>query len=152
VPTRLAVQSLARAGAVTLLTDYAAAVNLKLQVYPARPRSIYPPTAFVDVMRETLSDFVSTIRQRVPVVEVVVLHGLFDSKEAADQRDEFVDGFLDWVADNFHAFGPNTLVAGVSVDDEPAYTPDWPPFAGQPPGTQTTYYATRITLEGFAAT
>jgi hypothetical protein len=147
VPTRIAVQSSARAGAVTLLTGYAAAVNLKLQVYPARPRSVFPPTAFVDLMRETLSDFAGTIRQRVPVVEVVVIHGLFDSKEAADQRDEFVDGFLDWVADNFHAFGANTLVAGVSVDDEPNYIPDW-----VPPEQQRSYYATRIALEGFAST
>ena len=27
---------------------------------------------------------------------MIVIHGIFDSKEAADQKDAFVDGFLDW--------------------------------------------------------
>jgi len=98
-------------------------------------------------MRETLTEYTITTRQRAPSVEVVVVHGIFDSAEAADQRDEFVDGFLDWVADRFHAFGVNTIMSGISVDDDPNYTPNW-----MPESQQLTYYATRITLEGFAAT
>ncbi len=144
---RIPVQTYARAGAVTLLTDYASDASIKLQVYPARPRSLNPPVAFVDTMRETLTEYTITTRQRQPIVELVVLHGLFDSLEAATQRDAFVDGFLDWVADRFHAFGVNTLVSGVSVDDDPNYVPNW-----MPPEQQFTYYATRITLEGLAAT
>ena len=76
-----------------------------------------------------------------------VLHGLFDSKDAADQRDAFVDGFLDWAIDRYHAAGANTLVAVRAVQDLPNYVPDW-----LPPEEQRTYYATRLSLEGLAAT
>lgn len=150
VMARIPFQTQARAGAVQLVTDYAADVGVKLQVYPARPRSIAPPTAFVDRITETLTEFTSIFRQRSPVVEVVVIHGLFDSLEAATQKDAFIDGFLDWVADRQHAFGANTLVSAVSTEDLPGYTADWPPLnqVANPP----TYYATLIRLEGFAAT
>jgi len=134
-----------RAAAVELLEDYAAAAALTLQIYPGRPRSIHPPTAFVDVMRETITYPGMTLLQRRPQADVVVLHGLFDSKDTADQADAFVDGFLAWVAARFHAAGANTLVALVSIDDDPTYVPDW-----QPPEVQRVYYATRITLEGYA--
>ena len=39
----MGLQASLRAAAVTLLTDYAADANVRLQVYPARPRSINPP-------------------------------------------------------------------------------------------------------------
>lgn len=145
--TRIAVQTLARAGAVDLLNGYRDDADLRLQVYRARPRSIKPPTAFVDGIDETLTDYTITTRQRSPAVSVVVIHGLFDSGEAADQRDTFVDGFLDWVADRYHGFGANTLVQVSRVTDLPSYVPDW-----LPPNEQSTYYATQIVLEGFAST
>lgn len=148
MPTRLAVQTDARAGSVGLLTDYAASASLRLQVYRARPRSLNPPVAFIDRMGETLTPFTLGTRQRVPRVEILCLWGQFDSGEAVDQRDAFVDGFLDWCADNWHAFGGNTDMNAVSLADEPEFTPDWGELAQQ----SVTYYATRIVLEGFAAT
>lgn len=147
MPTRIAVQATARAGAVQLLRDYADAANVRLQVYPGRPRSINPPTAFVDVMRERQTEWFGAERQRTPSVEVLVVHGTFDSADSADQRDAFVDGFSDWLADRPHAFGANSLVSITAIDDEPTFVPDW-----VPPERQVPYYATRITLEGFATT
>ena len=147
MPTRVAFQAAARAGAVQLLTDFKADSGIGLQIYRGRPKSINPPTAFVDSINETLTEFLVATRQRVPSVEVIVLHGVFDYGDTVDQRDAFVDGFLDWVADRYHAFGANTLVAVTDVTDIPVYVPDW-----QQPQDQRQYYGTRITLEGFAST
>ena len=138
-------QADARAAAVDLLTDYAASAGLGLQVYPARPRSIHPPTAFVESVAETIS-YPTAIRQRNVTVEVIVIHALFDGKSAADQKDAFVDGFLDWVDPLFHAAGANTMFAAASTADIPDYVPDW-----FPPDQLKSYYATRVLLEGFAA-
>jgi len=134
-----------RAAAVTLLTDYKADANIALQIYPGRPRNIAPPTAFVDNIRETRVFTGPTLVQRTPTVEVIVLHGLFDSKDAVEQGDAFVDGFLAWVDDRYHAAGASTLVGVVSTEDVPNFVPDW-----LPPEQQRTYYATQIDLEGFA--
>jgi hypothetical protein len=144
---RIAFQTLMRAAAVTLLTDYAASVDtpLRLQVYPARPRSINPPTAFVDAIRETLPTDGSMLVRRLPIADVIVIHGIFDSKDAADQKDAFVDGFIDWTLDRLHATGSNTTVAITETEDIPDYVPEW-----MPPAEQRTYYATRISLEGLA--
>lgn len=134
-----------RAAAVNLLEVYATTANIKLQVYPGRPMSIYPPCAFVDSISEGLTYPGVTRVQRVPNVSVVVLHGLFDSKEAATQADAFMDGFIAWVTTQYHAAGANTLIAVVATDDDPNYTADW-----MPPEKQRSYYATTITMEGFA--
>jgi hypothetical protein len=140
---RIAFQTLMRAAAVSLLTDYAAAESLRLQVYPGRPRSVNPPTAFVDAIRETIS--YTALNQRSPIADVIVVHGIFDSKEAADQKDAFVDGFIDYVMDRYHAPGANTLAVITETEDLPDYVPEW-----MPPNEQRTYYATRISLEGLA--
>lgn len=134
-----------RAAAVDLLTGYGAAAGLKLQVYPARPRSIAAPCAFVDQFSESVVYSGPAQIQRTPRCEVIVLHGLFDGKEAADQGDAFVDGFLDWVTDRVHAAGGNTTIAAIEIEDEPTFVPDW-----QPVEAQRTYFGTRITLEGYA--
>lgn len=136
-------QTQMRAAAVTLLKDYGIDRELKLSVYPARPRTIYPPHAFVDRITERVSFLGPVQMQRVPVVECMVIHGLFDSQDAAVQRDAFVDGFLDWCADRFHAAGENTMLGAITVEDDPEWVPTW-----QPPEVQRTYYATRISLEG----
>lgn len=138
-------QAAVRAAAVELLADYAASAGIGLQVYPGRPRSLFPPTAFVDRIVETIEYPGVMLQQRTPRCEMVVIHGLFDSKDATEQKDAFVDGLLEWVTANYHAAGANTLVAVVSVEDEPAYVNDW-----MPPAEQRTYYATRLTLEGYA--
>ena len=136
-----------RAATVTLLTDYAASAGVKLQVYRARPASIYAPTAFVDGFSERVTYPGSTLYQRQPLVEVIVVHAIFDSGEAVDQRDAFVDGFLAYCATRFHQAGANTLLGLVAIDDLPAFVPDW-----LPPEKQKTYYASRITLEGLSQT
>src|SRR5688572_13005600 len=101
-----------RAAAVSLLTDYAQSASVQLQVYPARPRTLSPPSAFVDAIRETIN--YTGLHQRVPTADVIVLHGLFDSKDAADQADAFVDGFIDWTLDRYHEAGANT---GITIPD-----------------------------------
>lgn len=136
-----------RAAAVTLLTEYAASAGIRLQVYRARPASIYAPTAFVDGISERVTWPGPTLYQRSPQVEVIVVHAIFDSGEAADQRDAFVDGFLAYCATRFHQAGANTLLGLVGIDDVPAFVPDW-----LPPEKQKTYYASRITLEGLSQT
>jgi hypothetical protein len=138
-------QADARAAAVELLTDFALDEGIALQVYPARPRSIHLPTAFVESVAETIS-YPTAVRQRNVTVEVIVLHALFDGKSAADQKDAFVDGFLDWVDPLFHAAGANTMFAAASTADVPDYVTDW-----FPADQVKSYYATRILLEGFAA-
>lgn len=141
----MGLQADTRAAAVALLTDYAADAGTRLQVYPGRPRSLFPPTAFVDVIREHIEYIGMTLRQRTPVAEVIVIHGIYDSKDATEQKDAFVDGFLDWVTARYHATGANTLVGVTDTEDLPAYVPDW-----MPPEEQKVYYATRVTLEGLA--
>ncbi len=143
--TRIAFRSAARAAAVTMLEAYAADEMVKLQVYPGRPRSINAPCAFVDKIRETFVYTNVTWRLRTPIVDIIILHGYFDSKEAVDQADAFGDGFLDWVTDNYHAAGANTMVGITAMEDDPNYVPDW-----MPPEQQRTYYATLVSLEGFA--
>lgn len=133
-----------RAAAVTLLSEYAADADIRLQVYRARPASINTPCAFVDNIREE-REFTAQLIQRTPTLEVIVLHGLFDSGEAVDQGDAFVDGFLAWVDDRIHQAGGSTTIGAVSTEDQPTYVPDW-----LPPDRQRTYYATQVNLEGFA--
>ncbi len=134
-----------RAAAVSMLTAYAAAQTapVLLQVYRARPRTIRPPTAFVDSMGDNIS--YTALNQRTTVANVIVVWGLFDSGDAVDQRDAFVDGFYDWTLDDIHSAGGNTTLAIVETDDIPAFVPEW-----LPPAEQRTYYATRIALEGLA--
>lgn len=141
---RYAMDTNTRAAAVSLVEAYRDDVNLRMQVYRARPASVNPPTAFVDRMLERI-ERTASLFQRYPRAEVIVLHGLFDSGEAVDQRDAFVDGFFDWCQDNLDAAGANTTLELIAVEDIPVYVPDW-----LKPELQKSYYATRITLEGFA--
>lgn len=143
IQTRIQFQTEMRAAAVQLLKDFAAEYGLNLQVYPGRPRTIAPPSAFIDKLREAIT--FDGIRQRLVQVDVIVLHSLFDSKDAADQRDRFVDAFVDWTSDRYHAAGANTILEPRAIEDDPNYIPDW-----QPEAVQRTYYASLITLEGFA--
>ena len=134
-----------RAAGVDLLKDYAADADVKLTVYPGRPRTILPPHAFVDKFAAEIAYSGPTLFQHKPTMEMVVLHGLFDSKEAVDQADAFADGFLEWQLTEYHAAGGNTTLGLISIEDDPNYVPDW-----LQPEEQKTYYATRLTLEGLA--
>lgn len=143
-------QAAYRAAAVAFMTDYAASLSdpilaKKLQVYPGRPRSINPPTAFVDALRETIENAGPTLLQRTCSVDIVVLFGLFDSADAAAQKDAFADGFIAWAATRYHQAGANTLIRVASTEDLPAYVNDW-----MPPDQQRSFYGLQITLEGYA--
>lgn len=133
-----------RAAAVAFLTEYAASVPVKMQIYPGRPRTVNPPTGFVDTIRESFTATGITLHQRRPQVDMVVIFGLFDSKDSVDQKDTFVDGLAQWIMDRPGQAGPNTVIDLVATEDLPAYVDDWVPREAQ-----RTYYATLITLEGF---
>jgi hypothetical protein len=133
-----------RAAAVAFLKDYAASAGVKMQVYPARPRSIAPPTGFVDAINETI-DHTTALTRRNPSVSVIVVHGIFDSMEAATQKDDYVDGIVVWADARYHQAGANTMLGISDSEDLPNYVPEW-----MPPAQQLVYYATRLTLEGLA--
>lgn len=133
-----------RAATVQMLQEVKDAANIYLQIYPGRPKSIHPPTAFIDGIDETLSSIMVNQLERRPHVNVLVLHGRFDAADTVAQRDSFVDAFVDYVADHYHAAGALTLVGPVDIVDIPNYVPDWLP---QDEGRS--YYATQITLEGY---
>lgn len=139
-------QAAYRAATVQLLTECGAAAAITLQVYRGRPASIRPPTAFIDAMSDKTDTFLApSVFQHTPSIEVICLWGLFDSGEAVDQRDVFVDAFHDYIRTRYHEAGSNTLIGPATLEDVPNYVPDW-----LPPEQQRTYFATRITLEGFA--
>jgi hypothetical protein len=116
-----------------------------LQAYPGRPASLYPPTAFVDAIDERIEMVGPVRRRRIPTLDLVVVHGLFDSADAVDAADGFVDGFLEYTLDRAHAAGVNTLFAITATKDEPGYVPVW-----LSSDRQRAYYATVFSLEGLS--
>jgi hypothetical protein len=131
-----------RAAAVSLLEGYKAANPGALrQVYPARPASISPPTGFVDSINEGSILYTQGPIQRQPTADIILIQGLFDSKDATAQQDALVDGFLAYVRTNLHEAGGSTLVTIASIADIPSYQPDWIRDA-------PIYYATSLSLEG----
>ncbi len=141
--TRLPFQTEMRAAAMTLLRDFRQEFDLPLQVYEARPTSIAPPCAFVERMHESI--VFDGLRQRTVRVDLVILWGTFDNKDAAEQRDAFVDAFVDYCTDRYHAASGNTVLEPRAVEDDPNYIPDW-----LPPERQRSYFSTTFVLEGFA--
>ena len=144
--TTIPFQTRMRAAAVALLSGYANGANLTLQVYPGRPRVLMVPSAFPDSIREETAFTGPTQRQRTVTVEILVLWGLFDSKEAVEQRDAFCDGFADYITDHRDQADPHSVLASVAFQDVPSFVPDW-----VPPDEQLVYYATRIALEGYVS-
>ena len=140
----MTVQATYRAAVMDLLQDCADNANVQIQLYRGRPKSIYPPTGFIDSMHDELDNPVGALFQHHPRIVVVLVWGLYDSGAAVDQRDAFVDAFHDWVRSNYHAAGSASLIAPTSLDDEPTFVPDWLPEEQQIP-----HFATRIELEGF---
>lgn len=137
-----------RAAAIQLLTDCAADAGIKMQIYPGRPKSVMPPTGFVDSLNETSPWLAGDVYQHNTAVVLVLVWGVFDSKEAIDQRDAFVDVFHEWVRTRVHQAGPATTIEKASVVDDPTYTPDWLPLNNR--GERQVFYGTRVTMEGFA--
>ena len=131
-----------RAAAVTLMEAYSAANSRALkQVYPGRPKIIYPPCGFVDAVNDSSITYTAGPRQRNTSVDIILIQGEFDSAESVANQDALVDGFLDYVTTLPHSAGASTLLTIASIVDLPAYQPDWildAPF----------YFASRLTLEG----
>ena len=142
----MGLQADARQAVVDFLTDYAAGApgnpNSKMTVYPGRPVTIMPPHGFVDSVRSTLAYTAQRLQQTV-TVEAIVVHGLFDSKEATTQKDAFVDGLIEFQFTRYHEAGANTTIGLVEVEDIPNYVPEWI-------AKQVTYYATRLDFEVYA--
>ena len=130
-----------RAAAVSLLEGYKAASGIRLQVYPGRPATISPPTGFVDAVNEASITYTQGPIIRSPIADIILIQGLFDSKDATEQQDALVDGFMAYVRANYSQAGAGSLVTISSVSDIPNFTPDW--ILDAP-----IYYATRLTLEG----
>ena len=142
---RVAFQTAMRRAAVEFLQAQSSTLGVRMQIYPARPRTLVPPTGFVDLLRERI-DYTG-LNQRSPQADVIVVYGLFDSLEAVTQRDMFVDGLINYSFDHIHQADPNTEVVIRELVDIPDYVPEW-----IAPSEQRTYYASRIVLEGLALT
>ena len=143
----MGLQADARQAVVDFLTDYAAGSpgfpNSKMTVYPGRPVTIAAPHGFVDSVRSTIAYSGPTLIQQTITVEAIVVHGLFDSKEATTQKDAFVDGLIEYQRTRYHEAGANTTIALVETEDIPNYVPEWI-------AKQMTYYATRLDFEVYA--
>lgn len=130
-----------RAAAVALLQGYKVDSGSNLQIYPGRPLSIFPPTAFPESINESSILYTAGPRNRNPSVDIIWIQANFDSEEAVNLQDAAVDDFMDWVTAHSDAAGVSTLVTLTAVLDLPNYQPDWIPNA-------PFYFASRLTLEG----
>ena len=131
---------------VSALEAYKQSAGIKLQVYPGRPRTIEPPHAWIDARHDVVvSEVAGSAMEHTANVELVVVHGMFDSAEAITQRDAWVDGFNSYLRDQLRSrglAGGNSVLERWRVDDIPNYVPDW-----LPERERTTYYATLYRLE-----
>jgi hypothetical protein len=145
---RLALQTGARAGTVTLVEAYRTTTGLSLgQLYRGRPTQIKAPSVWIDSIVENTDAFTVEESQRVVRVTLRIVWRVYDTGDAVDQRDRFVDGFYDHVqTSGYHAFGANSECNWIGVTDDPAWTPDWIV------GDTESYFLTEITLEGRAST
>lgn len=131
-----------RAAALDLLDGYAAANSGALRhTFGARPATISPPSGFVDAIDEPEIVWTNAGQQRTPQVRIRFVRGTFSSGDVAEANDALVDGFIEYVRDNFHAAGPNTIVVVTAAEDEDQWIPEWIPEA-------TPYYSTLVTLSG----
>lgn len=132
-----------RAAVVTFLTDYAASNGVKLQIYRGRPRTLVPPSGFVDGITEDI-DHTTLLTQRNPVVSAIVVFGTYDSGDTVDQKDAFADGLIEWAETRFHQAGANTMIGSARAEDLPEFIPTW-----LPPEQQKVYYGVRFEFGGF---
>lgn len=134
-----------RAAALTLLDGYSAANPGALRhTFQARPASISPPAGFVDAIDEPEITWTNAGMQRTPQVRIRLVRGDFSSGAVAEANDALVDGFIDYVRDNFHAAGANTIVVVTAAEDEDGWIPEWIEVQGEP----RAYYSTLLTLSG----
>jgi hypothetical protein len=142
--TRIPFETYMRAAAVQMLTDYAQDTSTTLQIYPGRPLTVNPPTAFIESMSEDIT-WSPGLRQRTVRIEIRIVWGLFDSAEAVAQRDYFIDNFVDWVSDRPHEAWGTTVIEPRVITDDPNFVADWMPVE-----RQKSLFASTLTLEGFA--
>ncbi len=142
--TRIPFETAMRAAAVQMLQDFAQDTSMKLQIYPGRPLTVNPPTAFIESMSEDIT-WSPGLRERVVRIEIRIVWGLFDSAEAVAQRDYFIDNFVDWTSDRPHAADPSTVLEPRVITDDPNFVADW-----MPPERQRSMFASTVTLEGKA--
>lgn len=147
----------ATSAAVSLTTNieatlqaFKADTGMRLQVYPGRPASLHLPSVWQDERRDDVEfsgvyDYQAM--QHTLEVDVIALHGTFDSADTVAQRDAFVDTFLSWLRENRKdgLAGPNSVLSRLRLRDVPSYDPDWLPDRRD--GTRQLYYATIFTLE-----
>lgn len=103
-------RSAIRDAAVTTCEAFQAAnPTLVDRVYRKRPAAIADTRSiFVGTIGEVLRHDSGT-RQRTASVEIVVTRHLADNEETADDLEELADALVDWLSDNPHAFGANTV-------------------------------------------
>lgn len=83
--------------------------TLAHRVYRKRPASIGDTRSiFVDSIGEQIRHDSGT-RQRTAEVSIVVARHLADNEETADDLEELADALIDYLSDNPHAFGANTV-------------------------------------------
>lgn len=98
------------------------------RVYRKRPASIADTRSiFIGTIGETLRHDSGT-RQRTTDVEIVVARHLADNEETADDLEELADALIDYLSDNPHAFGANTVQepvrdAEVEIAEGTVYVP-----------------------------
>jgi hypothetical protein len=146
--SRLPLQTNARAGTVALVEAYRQSASLTLgQLYRARPAgSPKVPSIYIDRITEGADSFSAEESQRVVVVALRCVWGVYNTGDAVDQRDRFVDGLYGYLMDSGKdAFGANAVIYWRTVTDNPDWTPEWLPESDP-------YYMTEITLEGHAST
>ncbi len=145
---RLPLQTNARAGSVQLLEGYRSAASLTTgQLYRARPtRALKLPSMWVESITEATDAFTVEESQRVVRVVLRIVWGAYDTGEAVDQRDKFIDGFYAYTMDHHDAFGANAEVYMVGTSDDPDFSPSWLTEG------ETPYFMTEIFLEGRAST
>ena len=143
--TRIPFETYMRQASCQMLRDYAQDVSYDLSVYEGRPRTLKPPHAYIDRLRETIGEGnnFSPFRQRIVEVDIRIVWGLFDSKEAVTQRDTFVDQFIDWTWERPHeAFG-STVLEPRRIEDDPEFAPDWI-------ASGEVFFSSIFTIGGFA--
>lgn len=131
-----------RSAALTLLNGYKAAHAGSLnQTYAARPKQVFVKAGFVDSIDEEIS-YTPAGMQRTQQARIRLVRGEFATEDVAEQNDALVDGFIEYVIDNKHAAGANTLVMVTAVDDDDGWVPEWinPPTKA--------FYSTLVTLSG----
>lgn len=132
-----------RAAAVTLLNGFRSANEGSLrQIYPGRPLSIHPPTAFIESITEAELAYTPAGIQRTPAVAIRLVRGVFDSEDSVESTDDLVDDFIEYVTDNRHSAGANSLFLVESVEDDPLWVPEWIPDPTR------AYYSALVTLRG----